>query len=106
MKEDWIQEGTFPTGTVKTYKAIAHIRCNETKEVIDYLTFVWMDDNGIPNVFNWEKNNYSCDCNREGFFNETKGDEWPDVESPCTKGRFSVNLSNPANGKIFYREYE
>ena len=33
-------------------------------------------------VFNWEENNYSCDCNRGAFFY--------DEDFPCGDGRFEL----------------
>lgn len=86
------------------YKAIAHIRNNETGEVVQHETSVCMDDNGDPDCFNWEENNFSCDCNRGLFFYREKGLDDPDY--PCDMNAFSANLSNPVDGKVFYREFE
>ena len=55
-------------------------------------------------VFNWEENNYACDCNREIFFNRVKGIEIENQE--CSDGRFLVNLVNPKLGETYYREFE
>lgn len=89
-------------------KCIAEIRNNETGEVREYETDEILENGSKhPNIFNWEENNYSCDCNRLLFFNRAKGEEkdedW-DVE--CSDGKFSVNLKNKKDGKVYYREYK
>ena len=59
------------------------------KEEWDY---GWPDDetiNGI--VFQYEKNNYSCDCNRLPFFCRTKGLPEPD-QTVCGEPRILAKL--------------
>jgi len=82
------------------YRAIAHIRHNESKKIVDYETSVRVED-GKPIPFWWTPDgNAGCDCNRALFF---YGD---DHDHPCGNKKFSVNLSNPVDGKVFYREFE
>lgn len=84
----------------------AHIRNNETNEIRVYQTreplYIGAKH---PNVFNWEENNYSCDCNRRIFFESSIGSELVD-DFPCSDGKYSVNLVNPITNEIYYKEYE
>lgn len=100
--ENWIlvkdQSGT--SKEYKMVKCIAEIRNNETGEIKEYLTnepFYLGSEH--PSVFNWEENNFSCDCNRHLFF--TDGQE----ELECSDGKYSVNLKNAKDGKIYYSEF-
>jgi len=93
----------------KSYRVecVAEIRNNETGEIREYITHETLDiGDEHPSVFNWEENNNACDCNRLLYFkrakNEEKDEDW-DVE--CSDGKFSVNLKNKKDGKIYYREY-
>ena len=98
---------SHPIKNGKWVKCVAQIRHNESGEIREYETDeILMDNEPYPSVFNWQENNYSCDCNRLLFFKragkeETESD-W-DVE--CTDGKYSVNLKNKKNGEIYYREY-
>lgn len=85
-------------------KCVAHIRKNETGEVRRHETIEIINDGEKhPRVFNWEENNFSCDCNREIFFERSAGNE---IETEaCSSGRFSVNMENPVTGEIYYREF-
>ena len=72
---------------------IAEIRNNETGEVREYETHEILEiGDKHPSVFNWQDNNYSCDCNRRLFFKRAKGEKTNEVE--CSDGKFSVNLKN------------
>lgn len=98
-------------------KVIAHIRNNSTGEVREYLTNeILHDEEEHPSVFNWEENNYSCDCNRSLFFEYAlmpcggDGEDAMDKAEAmgagrCGEGGFSVNLENPVDGEIYYREF-
>lgn len=92
-------------------KCQAHIKLVETGEVRVYDTEEYIyegsDNEWSASVFNWEENNYSCDCNREIFFNRAHGRELTDEEwdMPCTDGRYEVNLVNCKNGEVYYREF-
>ena len=88
-------------------KCIAEIRNNATGEIREFETDeILTNGSEFPEIFNWEENNYSCDCNRRLFFkragNEESQEDW-NVE--CTDGKFSVNLKNKKDGKVYYREY-
>lgn len=86
---------------------IAHIRLNATGEVRRHPTTELIDDGeDSPSVFNYEENNYSCDCNRRLFFEYAVGKKYEDIEHECSNGLFSVNLENPATKEIYYREFE
>ncbi len=90
-------------------KCVAFIRKNDTGEVRQYPTELpvyeydgVLDDH--PSIFNWEENNYSCDCNRELFFERAAGNE---IETEkCSDGRFSVRLQNPDTLEIYYDEFD
>lgn len=88
-------------------ECIAEIRYNETGEVREYETIELLDiDCKQPSVFNWEENNYSCDCNRHLFFKRAKNEETEeDWDITCTDGKYSVNLRNKKNGEVYYREF-
>lgn len=88
---------------------MAEIKNNITGEVREYETEeIFEIGEEHPSVFNWEENNYVCDCNRLLFFkralNEEELDE--DWEAECSRGKFSVNLKNKKDGKVYYREFE
>jgi hypothetical protein len=106
---DWIVATNYADATEEYtwVKCIAEIRNNDTGEVREYETneLLYADDKH-PSIFNWEENNYSCDCNRRLFFkivnHEETEDDW---NSACSDGKFSVNLKNKKDGKVYYREF-
>lgn len=88
-------------------ECIAVILNNETGEIREYETEELLElGSKHPKVFNWEENNYSCDYNRHIFFkrvyDEVTEDDWV-IE--CTEHRYSVNLKNKKDGKVYYREF-
>ena len=86
-------------------KVVAHIRKNSTGEIRRCETEEVLEHNADkPTVFNWKENNYSCDCNRELFFERAVGKEIDD--DTCSHGRFSVNLENPITGEFYEGERE
>lgn len=107
---DWIQtkKDKYPNGNFIWVECIAQIRNNATGEIREYETQEMLEEGDEhPSTFNWEENNFSCDCNRLLFFKRAKGEvadgDW-DVE--CTDGKFSVNLMNKKDRKVYYREYD
>jgi hypothetical protein len=102
-----IKEKTFRNIRYDVVDVIAMLRDNATGEVVEYSTEEWMESGEeTPSVFNWEMNNYSCDCNRRIFFRDVKGVECPNREDiPCSDGLFSVNLKNALTGEIYYKEF-
>lgn len=95
---------THPMEGCTWVRAIAHIRLNATGEVRKYATSeVLQEGDKYPSVFNWEENNYACDCNRALFFARAKGEDEPDVE--CGDGLYSVNLYNAKTGEVYYNEF-
>lgn len=105
---NWIvtEEKTNVKNCVRV-KCIAEIKNNSTGEIREHETEELLENGDEhPSTFNWAENNFSCDCNRLLFFKRAKDEEidedW-DVE--CTDGKFSVNLKNSKDGKIYYREF-
>jgi hypothetical protein len=86
---------------------VAHIRCNDTGEVRKRSTEeILKDGEAEPDPFNWEENNFSCDCNRRLFFGYAVGRKYEDMpDTDCTNGQYSVNLENPVTGEIYYKEF-
>ena len=111
MKEmNWIEviKDTHTLTDSKWVECIAEIKRNSTGEVREYETHeILGDGEDFPSVFNWEENNYACDCNRRVFFKRVKEEETEaDWNIACSDGKFSVNLKNKKDGKIYYREFE
>lgn len=107
---DWIEveKTTHPVKDSIWVKVIAEIKNNETGEIVEYESDEILENGeSVPNVFNWEENNFSCDCNRFVFFCRAKGLGF-DIEkdSKCSDGKYSVNLKNKKNGEVYYREFE
>lgn len=88
---------------------IAEIKNNETGEIREYETHEILEyESEYPNIFNWSENNYSCDCNRLLFFMRCGGestDSILDEDIDCTEHKFSVNLKNKLDNKIYYQEF-
>ena len=103
---DWIKV-EIPSHKMDGYiwvKCVAEIRENETNKIVEYETDQLLEiGNEHPNVFNWEENNFSCDCNRRIFFYDNYNEK-DDV--PCSDGKYSVNLKNKKDGKLYYREFD
>lgn len=84
----------------------AHIRLNATGEVrVDDTKEVLYDGDDNPSIFIWKDGNFSCDCNRRLFFRRAAGEDDGD-DVVCTDGLYSVNLVNPSNDEVYYREFE
>ncbi len=86
---------------------IAEIRHNITGEIRKYESNeILYDGAKFPPVFNWEENNYSCDCNRHMFFKLVNNEEIEeDDEIECSNGKYSVNLRDKLTNEIYYSEY-
>ena len=68
---DWIEVDvlTHRSNDSIWVKCIAEIRHNTTGEVVEYETDeILINGEEYPMIFNWEENNFSCDCNRLLFF--------------------------------------
>lgn len=108
MKE-WIESRkNLELNNAKFVIVIAEIKNNETGEIREYETEeILSHDDEHPPVFNWEENNYACDCNRRLFFKRVKNEETEDDWNvPCSDGKYSVNLKNKFDGSVYYREFE
>lgn len=109
QQDNWIQvlKPEYTNGNYIWVECIAEIKNNSTGEIVEYETEEILDfDSEYPSVFNWEENNYSCDCNRLLFFKRAKNEETEeDFDKECSNGKFSVNLKNKKDGKIYYREF-
>lgn len=105
--KDWIVVKPNEPSEYIWVECIAEIRDNETGEVREYETNEIIDiDSKYPSVFNWEENNYACDCNRRLFFKRVKNEETEeDWDIACSDGKYSVNLKNKKNGEVYYREF-
>lgn len=111
-REDWnivqAKERYSGDGEIAV-ECYARIKNNDTGEVRTHPTIEYFIDESCnePNYFNWEENNYSCDCNRRLFWlranNESDEDAW---DIPCSDGKFSVNLHNSKNNKCYYSEFD
>lgn len=62
---------------------------------------------GDGSNFWWSEGNYSCDCNRELEWREAGGlPRFPEIEGPCTEGRYVVLSINLPDGTQVYAEQE
>ena len=107
---DWIEVKKKEPHIIKNgmwVKCIVEIRCNKTREIRECETDeILMNDEKFPSFFMWEDGNCACDCNRKRYFKRSKGEEKEDGEKvECSRGKYSVNLKNGKNGKVFYREF-
>lgn len=106
---DWIEvkKDSYQMKYSIWVKCIAEIRNNATGEIREFETDeILTNGNKSPDIFNWEENNFACDCNRLLFFkragNEESEEDW---SVKCSDGKYSVNLKNKKDGKVYYREY-
>lgn len=106
---DWIEvkKEVIQTNNFIFVECIAEIRNNMTNEIREFQTVeILKIDDECPSVFNWQENNYSCDCNRFLFYKKANNEETEnDLNAECSNGKFSVNLKNKKDGKVYYREY-
>lgn len=76
------------------------------------LVRTWSDHAGFtddseqePSIFIWTEGNYSCDCNRRLFFLWACGEAEADGdERACSDTEYSIEVINPANGRVIYSE--
>jgi hypothetical protein len=99
----------FWVGPNTTVQVIAIIRNNETGEMVEYATELpWVE--GGPDTGIWSDGNYACDCNRSNFFHDVKGIPREDTNHEhlfaSSLSKFSVNLKNPKDGRVFYHEFK
>ena len=107
---EWIEVENKPRPRYKGsvwVKCIAEIRDNSTGEIREYETHeILIKGDKYPSVFSWAENNNACDCNRLLYFKRAKNEETDaDWNVECSDGKFSVNLKNKLDGKVYYREF-
>jgi len=89
----------------KQIKTNVYIRKNNTKEIRKIeMNLYGFDSDTCPETWIWEEGNYSCDCNREIFFERAAGFEVEEVE--CSHFKYSIKLEDPKTGNIFYNEFD
>lgn len=104
MSWQTVEKPTHPLKGARWVRAIAHILKNATGEVRKYESHEILEGcDESPSSYIWQEGNFHCDCNRELFF-ERAAEREIETEQ-CSYGRFSVNLENPADGQIYYREF-
>jgi len=98
LNNPWKRDGTCWVSIV------TQIRNNRTGEI------VLIEDEAIFNLeenevstWIWEEGNFACDCNRGLFFFRSKGLPY---DGGCGHDSFSVNLINPVDGQVFFREFQ
>jgi hypothetical protein len=79
---------------------LARIKQVSTGEVRTYETDFLEGSTDYEIVFQWEENNYSCDCNRAMFFNNYAE---PDRKYPCGETEYKVRVFS--NGRLLYEEF-
>lgn len=79
-----------------------HIRKNETGEIRIRKDWLFLDANGLPNLFIWQEGNYSCDCNRALFFARAN-DEDEDCFD-CGESEYSIKIM--LGDECIYSEFE
>jgi len=89
-------------------KVDVYIKCNETQEIVKYPDELYCQD-GHPDVYMWEEGNYSCDCNRELFFETIKSgksqmETYWNTGGECSEGRYSVKIAISEDGSVLYNE--
>lgn len=76
------------------------IQDTETNEVRHYKdSYDWDDENHMLYMF--QEGNYSCDCNRELFFQRAKGEPETDLdEVKCGEGRYVIARAMREDGSF------
>ena len=88
-----------PNSKTMRINIVVHIKNNKTGKTVEYKTeMIWRKEENKPFTWIWEEGNFSCDCTRSLFSGSG------DIE--CSDGKFSVNIFNPKNGKMFYQEFQ
>lgn len=108
MSEPWQELEPWPHQGpgARRVRILARIRDNTTGEVREGEECDTIEAGAAePNDFGWSEGSFSCDCNRELFF-ARYGDEEDPEETECGETRYSVELVNPASGRVFYGEFK
>ena len=85
---------------------LVRIKNNDKGNVVDYHTDgLWYDDE--PGLFIWRDGNFKCDCNRGIFFDQANGKKAKEITKyKCGEKKYSVNIYNPVDMGLLYKEYE
>lgn len=76
------------------------IRRNEDKKISEKIIKDWEFYQ-----FWFEEGNAACDCNRHLFFLEGLGNDTSDIETECSRGKYSVRCIDADTGEILYDEF-
>lgn len=69
------------------------------------LTMQWDDKHADGIAYMWRDGNYSCDCNRQLFFNEADGVTTSDEDVECGEGAYTViSVKNAETGELIYSD--
>lgn len=102
------EENREPIDGGRWVQIVARIRHNSTGEVREYKNdTLLLPDEHEPSDYPWADGNYACDCNRALFFGYAIGLSYEDIpDRACTDTEFAVQLVNPADGRVYYDEFE
>ena len=87
----------------KDISCTAHIKKMSTGEVRQYDSEIWGDGDG-PDPYIWSEGNWSCDCNRHDFFNNS-GPVTADGTSDYVCGESEYKVKLEVDGKFIYEEW-
>lgn len=108
QEEEWPTSSVHNTtfGGIRMTKVLIQIRKNDTGEIREYSHELRIEEGcRNPTSFDYEENNWSCDCNRSLEWERAGGGD-PDLdEAECGTGKFSVRLLHPVTRKPFYEEF-
>lgn len=110
-RQDYIfleKEEAMPFALFDTVQIMVHMKSIATGEIRSYESFgIYTDEGDCVDTYIWEEGNFSCNCNRTLFWKRAGKEEvsMEDVEE-CGDPEYLVNLENPFNKEIFYKEFE
>lgn len=94
--------------------SLTHVKSGDTvvfKDIWDYPSYVRDEGWEFDPVFLWSDGNYSCNCNRDLFFNRATNPEYnhedDDARNCDDFDEYRVNwIKNLETGRVIYREPE
>lgn len=77
-----------------------------TGKEFTYKDYLPVFDDNTPCTFNWSEGNFSCDCNRDDFFNKENAGYQPDTSGFCSaeKSKYLVTIKNFVTKEVIYDE--